>query len=164
MLKRSLTTRDSSTKVIQLVGNWLQKTIMDLDKLLKVLFQGKTSVLSHVRIFPGSVIITCLTPLSEVDGLIKIAREQVPFMLQVGVCELMIGDTVVTSSQNDTSDFSFELSLIEVAQDDNIDVLSFLLDINNCPDAADGYHQTALFFISFYGKKQGIQSPPQRNV
>ena len=114
--QRPLTTADSSTKttvIIQLVGGWLQKTIMDLDKLLKVLFQDKTSVLSHLRISPGSVIITYLTPLSEVDGLIKIAQEQVPFMVQVGVCELMIGDTVVTSTQSDTSDFSFESSLID---------------------------------------------------
>ena len=54
--QRPLTTADSSTKttiIIQLVGGWLQKTIMDLDKLLKVLFQDKTSVLSHLRISPG---------------------------------------------------------------------------------------------------------------
>ena len=103
---------------------------MDLDKLLKVLFQDKTSVLSHVRMSPGSVIITYLIPLSEVDGLIMIAQDQVSFIVQVGVCELVIGDTVVTISQSDTSDFSFELSLIEAAQDDNIDVLSFLFLIS----------------------------------
>ena len=157
--QRPLTTADSSTKttvIIQLVGGWLQKTIMDLDKLLKVLFQDKTSVLSHLRISPGSVIITYLTPLSEVDGLIKIAQEQVPFMLQVGVCELMIGDTVVTSTQSDTSDFSFESSLIKAVQDDNIDVLSFLVDINTSPDAADGYGQTALLFGSFYGSSKAV--------
>ena len=157
--QRPLTTADSSTKttvVIQLVGNWLQKTIMDLDKLLKVLFQDKTSVLSHLRISPGSVIITYLTPLSEVDGLIKIAQEQVPFMLQVGVCELMIGDTVVTSTQSDTSDFSFESSLIKAVQDDDIDVLSFLLDINTSPDAADGYGRTALLFGSFNEKSKAV--------
>ena len=54
--QRPLTTVGSSTKttiIIQLVGGWLQKTIMDLDKLLKVLFQDKTSVLSHLRISPG---------------------------------------------------------------------------------------------------------------
>ena len=101
-VQRPLTTANSSMKttvIIQRVGGWLEKTIMDLDKLLKVLFQDKTSVLSHLRISPGSVIITYLTPLSEVNGLITIDQEQVPFMLQVGVCELMIGDTVVFSTK-----------------------------------------------------------------
>ena len=119
--QRPLTTADSSTKttvIIQLVGGWLQKTIMDLDKLLKVLFQDKTSVLSHLSKSPGSVIITYLTQLSDVDGLIKIAQEQVPFMFQVGVSALMIEDTVVTSTQSDTSGFSFELLLIKAVQDD----------------------------------------------
>ena len=154
-----LTTADSSTKTtvfIQLVGGWLQKTIMDLDKLLKVLFQDKTSVLSHLRISPVSVIITYLTPLSEVNDLLMTALEQVPFMFQVGVCKLMIGDTVVTSTQGDTSDFSFESSLIEAVQDDNIDVLSFLVDINTSPDAADDYGQPALLFGSFYGRNKAV--------
>ena len=157
--QRPLTTADSSTKttvIIQLVGGWLEKTIMDLDKLLKVLFQDKTSVLSHLRISPGSVIITYLTPLSEVDGLIKIAQEQIPFMVQVGVCELMIGDTLVTSTQSDTSDLSFESLLVKAVEDNNIDMLSFLLDINTSPDVADNNGQTALLFGSLYGRSKAV--------
>ena len=157
--QRPLTTADSSTKttvIIQLVGGWLQKTIMDLDKLLKVLFQDKTSVLSHLRISPGSVIITYLTPLSEVNDLLMTALEQVRFMLQVGVCKLMIGDTVVTSTQRETSYFSFESSLIKAVKDDNIDVMSFLVDINTSPDAADDYGRPALLFGSFYGKTKAV--------
>ena len=155
--QQPLTTIDTQrmcTVTLELVGGWLEKTISDLEKLLKVLFQDKKSVLSHLRISPGSVIITYLTPLSEVNGLIKIAQEQVPFMLQVGVCELMIGDTVVTSTQSDTSDFSFESALIKAVQDDNIDVLSFLVDISTSPDAADVNGQTALLFGIFLWKKQ----------
>ena len=144
------------TVTLKLVGGWLEKTISDLDKLLKVVFQDKASVLSHLRISPGSVIITYLTPLSEVDGLITVALDQVPFMLQVGVCELMIGDKVVTSTQSDTSDFSFESSLIKAVEDNNIDVLSFLVDINTSSDAVDDYGQTALFYGSFYGRSKAV--------
>ena len=50
----------------------------------------------------------------------------------------MIGDTVFTNTQSDTSDFSYEFSLIEAARDNNIDVVQFLLDINTSPDAVDG--------------------------
>ena len=85
-----------------------------------------------------------------------IALDQVPFMLQVGVCELMIGDKVGSSTQSDTLNFSFELSLIKAVQDNNIDVLSFLLDINTSPNAADGKGQTALLWASFYGKSKAV--------
>ena len=89
---------------------------------------------------------------TEVDGLIMIAQDQIPFMLQVGVCELMIGDTLVTGTQSDTSYFTFELSLIKAVQDNNIDVLSFLLDINTSPDAADDYGHTVLHLEVFMEK------------
>ena len=151
--QKPLTTMDSCTKttvVVQLVGGWSQKTIVDLDKLyiLKKLLQDKTSVLSRFRISPGSVIITYLTPLSEVDDLIKIAQEQVPFMLQVGVCKLMIGDTVFTNTQSDTSDFSFESSLIKAVKDNNIDVLS--------PDAADDKECAALVWGSNLAREKAV--------
>ena len=157
--QRPLTTADSSKKttvIIQLVGGWLEKTISDLEKLLEVLFQDKASVLSHLRVSPGSVIITYLTPLSEVDGLIMIALGQVPFMLQVGVCELMIGDAAVVAGTQSDTDFSFKVALIKAVQDNNIDVLSFLLDINTSPDAADDNGQTALWFGSFYGRSKAV--------
>ena len=165
--QQSLTTKEAPricTVILKMVGGWLEKTISDLDKLLKVLFQDKTSVLSHLRISPGSVIITHLTPLSVVDDLIMIAQEHVPFMLQVGVCQLMIGDTLVTSTQSDTSHFSFESSLIKAVQDNNIDVLSFLLDINTSPDAADDKGGTALLFGSFYGKSKAVSLLLQANA
>ena len=127
-----------------------------MDKLLTTLFRNKISFLFQRKIIFGCVIITYLAPLSEVDGLINIAQEQVPFMFQVGVCELMIGDTVITSTQCDTSDFSFELSIIKAAIDDNIDVLSFLLCINTSPDSADGYGQTAPLFGSCYGRSKAV--------
>ena len=157
--QRPLTTTETPricTVTLKLVNGWLEKTISDLDKLLKVLFQDKTSVLSHLRISPGSVIITYLTPLSDVNGLIMIAQEQVPFMLQVGVCELMIGDTVVTSTQSDTSGISFESSLIEAVKGNNINVLSFLLDINTSPDAADDKEWTALMCGSLIAREEAV--------
>ena len=141
---------------LKLVGGWLEKTIDDLEKLLKVLFQKKTSVLSLLRISPGSVIITYLIPLSEVDGLIMVAQEHVPFVLQVGVCELMIGDTVVTSTQSDISDFSFESSLIKAVQDNSITVLRFLLDINTSPNAADDRECTALMWGSKLAREEAV--------
>ena len=41
------------TVTLRLVGGWLEKTVIDLDKLLKVLFQDKSSVLTHLRIVRG---------------------------------------------------------------------------------------------------------------
>ena len=51
--QQPLTTSDTPrtrTVILNLVGGWLEKTITDLDKLLKVLFEDKSYVLAHLRI------------------------------------------------------------------------------------------------------------------
>ena len=102
--QQPLTTSETCTVTLKLVGGWLEKTITDLDKLLKVLFQDKSSVLTHLKIVRGSVIITYLAPQSQAIILIMIARSHrnSSFMTMVGVCALQIGHTVVTSTHRET--------------------------------------------------------------
>ena len=96
------------TVTLKLVGGWLEKTITDLDKLLKVLFQDKSSVLTHLKIVRGSVIITYLALRSQAITLIMIARshKNSSFIKIVGVCALQIGDIIVTSTQRETFEIS----------------------------------------------------------
>ena len=58
------------TVTLRLVGGWLTKTMEDLDKLLKEIFQDKISVLAHLTIVRGSVIVSYLAPQSEADSLL----------------------------------------------------------------------------------------------
>ena len=102
----------------------VRETMSDLDKLLKVLFEDKWSVLSRIKIVRGSVIITYLAPQTEVDSLITIAAGKILFMFQVGICELQVGDTVVASAQSGTSDLSFESFLFESVLNNNINALN----------------------------------------
>ena len=139
-----------------LVGGWLTKTMNDLDKLLKVLFEDKSSVLSHIKIVRGSVIIIYLASQTEIDSLITIVAGKISFMDQVGICELQVGDTVVTSAQSETSDLSFESFLIESVLNNNINALNFLLDISTSPDAADGEGRTPLMFASQLGNSKAV--------
>ena len=141
------------TVTLRLVGGWLTKTMNDLDKLLKVLFEDKSSVLSHVKIVRGSVIITYLVPQTEAKSLVTIAAGKISFMVQVGICELLVGDTMVAITQNETSKYSFESSLIRAVYNDDIDVLSFLLNINT---AANDDKQTALLLGSLLGNSKAV--------
>ena len=152
-------TSRTCTVTLKLVGGWLEKTITDLDKLLKVLFQDKSSVLTHLKIVRGSVIITYLAPRSQAIALIMIARSHrnISFMTMVGVCALQIGDTVVTSIQNELLGFSFESSLIRSVKDKDIDVLCFLLNINTSPDAANDDGYTALIWGSHLARKKIVR-------
>ena len=163
--QKSLTTRQETvacTVTLRLVGGWLTKTMDDLDKLLKEIFQDKSSVLAHIRIIKGSIIVTYLAPQSEADSLVKLAQTKLSFMPQVGVCGLDIGQRTVISEV--THDFSFQSSLIKAVVDDNINLLTFLININISPDATDDKGLTALLNGSYYGRDKAVSILLQANA
>ena len=142
------------TVTIQLVGSWLPKTISDLEKLLKEIFRNKAAVLTHLKIVRNCVLVTYLVQRSKAISLIEAAQAKISFMMKVGVSVLQVGDTVVTSTQSKTSDISFESSLIRSVKDNNINVLSFLLDISTSPDATDDKGLTGLLWASYLGRTE----------
>ena len=132
------------TVTLRLVGEWLEKTMDDLEKLVNELFKEKTYVLSHLKIVRGSIVVTYLAPLSEADSLIVIAKTTTEhFMFEVGISGLEIGSWITNFRMPKT--VSFGSSLLTAVSDDNI---SFLLSINTNPNAADQSNQTALHVAS----------------
>ena len=89
---------------------------------------------------------TFSAPLSEAEFLITLARKQSSFALQVGVSQLVVADAVVT--QSESSDFSFESSLLDSVKNNDLILLNFLLSINTNSNAADQSNQTALHVAS----------------
>ena len=149
---------------LRLVGGWLAKTMEDLDKLLKEIFQDKSSVLAYLTIVRGSVIVSYLAPQSEIDSLLKLAQTKLSFVAQVGVCDLFIGHTVVINTQNERTNFSFESSLIKAVENNDINLLTFLLHISTSPDATDRNGQTALMYGSYYGHHRAVSILLQANA
>ena len=135
--------------------------MQDLDKLLKEVFQDKKSILAHLKITIGSVLMTYLVPQSETDALIENAQPKHSFMPQVGVCGLRIGLTPViinkTENELEATHFSFEYSLISAVKNDDINVVTFLLDINTNPDSTDDEGQTALMVGSASGRDEAVR-------
>ena len=164
--QKSLTTGQETgacTVTLRLVGGWLTKTMDDLDKLLKEIFQDKSSVLAHIRIIKGSIVVTYLAPQSEADALVKLAQTKLSFMPQVGVCGLDIGQRTVISEVT-AHIFSFQSSLVKAVVDNNISLLTFLININISPDATNDQGQTALLYGSYYGQDKAVSILLQANA
>ena len=50
------------TVKLRLVGGWMNRTMDDLDKLVKEVFEEKRHILAHLKIVRGSVIVTFSAP------------------------------------------------------------------------------------------------------
>ena len=137
------------TVKLRLVGEWLEKTMDDLEKLVNELFKDKRYVLTHLKIVRGSVIVTFSAPLSEADSLVMLARKTTEyFMFEVGLCDLKVGRNWVLHGM--PFNFSFENSVFRAVAKNRLDLLSFLLSINTNPDAVGFGQQTGLMIASFY--------------
>ena len=142
------------TVTLRLVGGWLEKTMEDLEKLLKEIFQDKSSILAHLKIIRGSVVVIYFAPQSEADSLVELAKTKVLFMVQVGVLKVQIEQLLIPV--NTINKFSFEYSLIKAVVDNEVNLVTFLLDINTSPDATDPNGHTALMHGSYYNQDKTV--------
>ena len=125
---------ETCTVCLRLVGGWLDKTMADLDELLKELFQDKKSVLSHIQIVRGSIVVTYSAPQLKAELLKSIAKQVKLSLSQVGVYSIQIADTVVKVNMQNDPFISFELSLYKAIFCADITLLKLLLRINTDPN------------------------------
>ena len=130
---------ETCTVCLRLVGGWLEKTMADLDELLKELFQDKRSVLSHIQIVRGSIVVTYSAPQLKAESLISIAKQVKLSLSQVGVNSIQIADTVGMFNMKSDSFISFECSLYMAILDADINLLKLLLKINTDPNKIEKF-------------------------
>ena len=116
--------------ILTLVGGWLPRSVKNLDSLMKEIFQEKQSVLAHLEVVHGSVIVSYLAPEFEAKFLITKANEAKHLFLHLGVQKLCIGDHIVFCETN-ASKFSFQESLLRAIESNNTHLVSFLVELKN---------------------------------
>ena len=128
---------------------WLGKTVEDLERLFK---EMEASAVSNFHIASGPIATVFLPSQSKARSLIDFASEEETshFMSQVGISKLQVGEKVITI-EHDDSTFSFQNSLVEAVENENLQVTSFLLELKTFPDAVDDDNWTVLMTASFHG-------------
>ena len=116
--------------VLTLVGGWLPRSVKNLESLMKEIFQEKQSVLAHLEVVHGSVIVSYLAPEFEAKILIAKANEAKHLFLLLGVQKLCIGDHLVFCETN-ASKFSFQESLLRAIESNNTHLVSFLVELKH---------------------------------
>ena len=115
---------------IELYSKWNEATIDALYRLIGQLLphKSKQSILKHIEIGPGSVIIKYIVLEFQADCLIAYAQGKLQFMRLVGIFGLTInGEPILEEDEN--MNFTFELALLEAAEVGHVEAAHFLLDI-----------------------------------
>ena len=91
--KAKLDTSKSKFQVVtlRLIG-WERMTMQNLEQLLQYLFKDNADLFNHIRIEPGSVLVSWLVPSAIVPDVLSQAKEKTIFLHQMGVEELKAGE------------------------------------------------------------------------
>ena len=115
---------------IMLLNPWNEATIGGLYLLIGHLLphKSKQSILKHIEIDTGSVIIKYIVHKSKADSLIAHAQGKLQFMRLIGIFGLTInGELILKDDEN--MNFTFELALLEAAKAGHNEAVEFLLKL-----------------------------------
>ena len=155
-IEAALTEEGSKTDpkvILKLSGKWTDRTIKNLQKLMKYFFHEEAKYLTIKMMLKGSINIHFLVASYKViDSLIVEARDKVQFMCHFGIFKLTINNQTIIDDFEDLS-FSFENSLLHIIsnidQDEEYEKIALLLlqfDINVNYQDSSGF--TALMIAS----------------
>ena len=94
-----LTGRNPNLKsTITLHLNWSSPenfTVKEFEKIVKDVFSDLSQYIHIIKVEAGSIIVTMCAPESIIEALIVMAKTRLPYLLDIGVILLQIGDEVI---------------------------------------------------------------------
>ena len=156
---------NAPTVHIKLNNSWDEAPIEGLYLLIRKFLpkHEKESLINHILILSGSVLIKYIVQASQVDCLIGCAQGKLQFMRLIGIFGLVINGTPILD-EDENMNFSFDNALFEAAKVGHNEAAQFLLDLGSSLDvafleAAKGSHVRATCFLLELGAKIGTLMP-----
>ena len=150
-------TSDTCDFNIQLNGEWEERTLENLQQLLKHIFHNKQYLLNHMAIDErDSLCITFTIPTSQSDGIADEIKRSKEFIECVGVSRVSVGDVDVSIMED--SKFSFSSGLLIAAENGINKAVQFLVEMGVNIDDVDSYGRTVLMLASKAGHKEIVET------
>uniref|UniRef100_A0A1X7T1V1 Uncharacterized protein n=1 Tax=Amphimedon queenslandica TaxID=400682 RepID=A0A1X7T1V1_AMPQE len=146
--------------IIKLQNPWYGNNINSLALLIKHLLPVglAQSLLKHITIFRGSVVIKYTVLDSTADSLIEYTGGKLQFMRLIGIFSLYINDHPVLQ-EDENMNFTFELALLEAVTAGNNEAMEFLLQLETVNiDHTNEEGKTALMLACERGHEDIVHS------
>uniref|UniRef100_A0A1X7TCT9 BEACH domain-containing protein n=2 Tax=Amphimedon queenslandica TaxID=400682 RepID=A0A1X7TCT9_AMPQE len=145
---------------IHLQTCWDDISIKGLRKLIKKLLphENRQSIIKHIKIISGSVVIKLHILDFTADSLIKYTGGKLQFMRLIGIFSLYINDHRVLQ-EDENMNFTFELALLEAVTAGNNEAVKFLLQLKTVNiDYTNEEGKTALMLACERGHEDIVHS------
>ena len=144
---------------IQLNKVWEEADIEGLYLLVKYLLPKtkQQSLLEHITIDSGSVLIKYRVEESYVDYLIAYAENKPQFMRLIGIFGLVINNIPILQ-EDANKNFTFDSALLESSQSGNNEAVQFLLDLGVNINYSNSEGKTALLLACEAGHEEIVQT------
>ena len=142
--------------VLKLQGPWMEVTVSNLQKLLKYIFRDKSSVLTHIRIERGSVIVRLLAPQSELLPLLSLASKTFDDMIYLGIDSVQISTLILKPFLLYQLAFHFNDGFHGAVSMQNASLVQFFIELGINPNTRDKYGATPLVNASMYGNIDSV--------
>ena len=146
--------------VIKLHNPWYHSSLSSLKLIIKHLLPERfvQSILKHITIFKGSVIIKLHILDFTADSLIEYTGGKLQFMRLIGIFSLYINDHPVLQ-EDENMNFTFELALLEAVTAGNNEAVEFLLQLETVNiDHTNEEGKTALMLACERGHEDIVHS------
>ena len=158
--------------VLRLQGPWINVMVSNLWKLLKYIFRDKSSILAHIHIKQGSVIVRLLAPQSELLPLLSLVIKRKNDMIYLGIESIHIGFCIsirigmikMTPPPIHQTPFNFNAGLLEVICVHNPLLVQFYIELGVNPNTQDKLGITPLIRASMHGDINAIITLLEHNV
>ena len=144
---------------IKLNHVWEEAHIEGLYLLVKCLLPKtkQQSLLEHITIDSGSVLIKYRVEESYVDYLIAYAENKPQFMRLIGIFGLVISNIPILQ-EDENKNFTFDSGLLESSQSGNNEAVQFLLDMGVNINYSNSEGKTALMLACQAGHEKVVQT------
>ena len=144
---------------IKLNDVWEEAVIEGLYLLVKCLLPKpkQQSLLEHIMIDSGSVLIKYRVEESYVDYLIAYAENKPQFMRLIGIFGLVINNIPILQV-DENKNFTFDSALLESSQSGNNEAVQFLLDLGVNVNYSNSEGKTALMLACQAGHEEVVQT------
>ena len=145
--------------LIELNDVWKEAAIEGLYLLVKYLLPRtkQQSLLEHITIDTGSVLIKYRVEESYVDYLIAYAENKPQFMRLIGIFGLVINNIPILQ-EDENKNFTFRSALLESSQSGNNEAVQFILDLGVNVNYSNSEGKTALMLACEAGHEKVVQT------